>query len=66
MRALLILAAGLACVACVACAGAPVGGIASYDALAAARSACLAKDGAFALVEGGNTQRLSDYACKRK
>jgi hypothetical protein len=41
------------------------GGIATYDALAAAQSACAAKGGKLTLKRGGDSQYLEDYACKR-
>jgi hypothetical protein len=67
MRSLVIVAALLLA----ACASGPgvsmgAGGVASYDALKAARDACVARGGELKLDRLGNSQRMSSYSCKRK
>ena len=54
-----------------ACASGPgvdmrTGGVATYDALKAARDACVAKGGELQLADQGNAKRMSSYSCKRK
>lgn len=54
--------------ACASSAGGPdvAGGVASYDALKSASSACSAKGGELVRSEEGSGKRMTDYACKRK
>ena len=42
------------------------GGVATYDALKAARDACVARGGELVLTPEGNAKRMSAYSCKRK
>ena len=54
-----------------ACASGPgvamrTGGVATYDALKAARDACVARGGELKLDPLGDAQRMSSYSCKRK
>jgi hypothetical protein len=65
MRALVILSLSLACAGCASGAG-PEGGVANYDALARARSDCLAKGGDYVLGKDGNSDRIDAFVCKRK
>ncbi|WP_304170168.1 hypothetical protein [Phenylobacterium aquaticum] len=55
--------------ACAACASAPggesVGGVATYDNLKTARTACEAKGEKLALKSQGDPQRMAAYECKR-
>jgi hypothetical protein len=54
--------------ACAGSAGGPdtLGGVASYDALRSASTACSEKGGELVRSEEGSGKRMSDYACKRK
>jgi hypothetical protein len=54
-----------------ACASGPgvsmgAGGVATYDALKAARDVCVARGGELKLDPLGNSQRMTSYSCKRK
>ena len=53
---------------CASSAGGPdvTGGVASYDALKSASSACSAKGGELVRSPEGSGKRMTDYACKRK
>ena len=53
---------------CASSAGGPdvPGGVASYDALKSASSACVAKGGELVRSTEGSGKRMTDYACKRK
>ena len=64
MRVAIISLLGLGLSAC-AGAASPDGGVANYDALRQAQSACAARGGTFQLKTQGNSQYLEDYACKR-
>ena len=65
---MLVVAAALALTACASGPGVamPTGGVATYDALKAARDACVAKGGELKLDDQGNGKRMSSYSCKRK
>jgi putative hemolysin len=54
--------------ACASNAGGPSidGGVASYDAIKNAQSACAAKGGELVLDRSNSGQSITDYACKRK
>ena len=65
MRELAVIVAALALTAC-ASESTPMDGVANYDALAKARSDCLAKGGELSLINGGDPQVLGDFKCKRK
>jgi hypothetical protein len=64
MRGFLVLLGALALSAC-AEAG-PQGGVANYDSLRAAAKTCEAQGGRLVLQDQGDSQNISDYACKRK
>jgi hypothetical protein len=69
MRRIAVSIAALAlCAGCASAPGgyAPVGGVASYDALKAARDACVSKGGELVQQAQTSGQSLDDYACKRK
>ena len=53
---------------CASSAGGPdvTGGVASYDALKSASTACSAKGGELVRSPEGSGKRMTDYACKRK
>ena len=53
---------------CASSAGGPdiTGGVASYDALKSASSACAAKGGELVRDDLNSGKRMSDFACKRK
>lgn len=61
-----VLGAAMLALACAGCAGGPSGGVASYDALKAARERCVANGGELVLRDQGNPQVISQYTCKRK
>ena len=42
------------------------GGVADYDALRKAHDGCVAQGGTFVLKDGGDSQYIQDYECKRK
>ena len=65
MKVLLVISSLMLCAAC-ASGVTPDGGVASYDALKAARDACLAKGGDLRLAKEGDPQSISAYVCKRK
>jgi hypothetical protein len=46
--------------------GSPDGGVATYDALRMAHDKCTADGGTLTLKDGGDSQYIQDYACKRK
>ena len=54
--------------ACASNAGGPSvdGGVASYDAIKNAQTACAAKGGELVLDRSNSGQSITDYACKRK
>jgi hypothetical protein len=65
MRVALSLVLALTGAAC-ASSGSPEGGVATYDAIKAAQSACAARGGTLTLARNGDSQVLSDWTCKRK
>ena len=64
MKAALAILAALTLGACASDAQV-AGGVATYDALKQAQSACVAKGGTFRLKSQGDSQYIDDYACKR-
>jgi hypothetical protein len=56
----------IACLALAACVGGPEGGVANYDALRQASTACTAKGGKLVLKDQGDPQYIGDYGCERK
>jgi hypothetical protein len=60
----MLLAAGLLLAACET--SSPAGGVANYDALKDAQTACAARGGALVLKNGGDPELLQDYGCKGK
>ncbi len=68
MRVIVVSFAALALAGCASTPGgyAPVGGVASYDALKAARDACVSKGGELVQQAKSTGKHLDDYACKRK
>ncbi len=50
-----------------ACASATtnISGTADYDTMRRARDACVAKGGVLTLKDGGNSQWIQDFTCKR-
>jgi hypothetical protein len=65
MKMIIALALGLGLAGCMD-GTMPDGGIANYDALRQAHETCAANGGTLTLKDGGNSQWLQDYACKRK
>ena len=64
MRALAALL--IASLALAGCVGGPEGGVANYDALRLATTACAAKGGKLVLKDQGDPQYIGDYGCERK
>jgi hypothetical protein len=66
-RAALPIIGALALAACASGAGfGQSGGIATYDDLKAAQTACAEKGGTLRLQKNGDPQFLDDYACEKK
>jgi hypothetical protein len=65
MKMLLVIAFSLGLAGCIDGAS-PDGGVANYDALRKAHDACAADGGSLTLKDGGNSEWIQDYACKRK
>ncbi|MFI4964615.1 MAG: hypothetical protein ACHP9T_04525 [Caulobacterales bacterium] len=66
-RALIPLAASILLLGLGACeTGSTLTGAADYDSLRRATADCAAQGETLALKDGGDAQRIQDYACKRK